>query len=977
MSDGDITFIPVRNSRSWSSNAEIYIDYIGFFDTEEQAATYSEADDDDYELLTVKTEAVTATGSAVKISAADYVSGYSKQYFKPDISVSRAEAAAMLSRVVTADMSEDPVALTDISEDAWYYDDVKKLSENGVVESEGEFRPNDALTRRELARMLNNLGIAAQSRVNNFSDVSVDDADFAAICAVSQGGLIIGDEYGRFLPDNAVTRAQIVAVINRVLGVDTSSAADKVNNYVDLDGTHWAYLDIMAVTSAETAAGGASSGIETINGVKYDTLNSQNKVWEPILMRSQDMKDRGITGGEGAQYQTHITTDSTGQYIATFSDAGQIYVSKDYGETWNRGGRGVDQMSLATGEFDPNNSKRILGFILTGSRYRVGQEAYEYLGDAVYLSEDYGDSFEPTSLVICDEEVKHRAAFAWDASSYDDKIGGSSIAYFTTNKQKFAQDAFITANQTLIDKGYNEGAGLYRSDDGGRTWKLINDRFGGTSPAVCPANGTLFIAATDGLWKSKDHGENFEKVIDGAVTGVCTILTHPQNVYACNAKGIYISEDCGETFRPVTSGSYPANAEMIRVSPANPDRIIVSDVPENWNNCGTYVSHDGGANWTMSVYDTSDDFYTHQHRPVTCAWSPIDEDRVWTFSDWVESSRDGGYNFKWDANGQGSSCIQAPIVPNVYNPNIWMATAQDYGGAVTFDNGDTWQVLHTPNWYAGDGKAHIYGGYAVDENTWFVTTVGSWEQPTQQLMLTRDGGKTWKQVSETSYFRTQKALQSQVDPNVWFATNMRSEDAGENWHELPYNIRQVDCYNPKGTELFGHSGSTMYKSVDTGKTWTKVCDVPEFEAAPDTQSGILLSAYDWESDILYIAQCDRIYAYHDGKVERVECEPIKNKWITVMECDPTHPNVIYVCGTPNGAIGFDGYTNLSGIIRSCDSGKTWQVISSDTVDETIVKDGPVVGIIPVWAGFVHSETGDFVVGQPNYGLAKFPAPYEK
>ena len=114
----------------------------------------------------------------------------------------------------------------------------------------------------------------------------------------------------------------------------------------------------------------------------------------------------------------------------------------------------------------------------------------------------------------------------------------------------------------------------------------------------------------------------------------------------------------------------------------------------------------------------------------------------------------------------------------------------------------------------------------------------------------------------------------------------------------------------------------------------------------------------------------------NGKIERLDCPQMKNKWVTILEVDPRHPNVIYACGTPNGAPGFDGYSYLNGILRSCDSGATWQVISSDSTDVSIVKEGPVVGTIPVWGAFVNAETGEFVVGQPNWGLAKFPAPYE-
>ena len=53
------------------------------------------------------------------------MSGYNNQYFLPDAGVKRSEAAAMISRIVSADVSEEPLEIPDVLENAWYYEDVK------------------------------------------------------------------------------------------------------------------------------------------------------------------------------------------------------------------------------------------------------------------------------------------------------------------------------------------------------------------------------------------------------------------------------------------------------------------------------------------------------------------------------------------------------------------------------------------------------------------------------------------------------------------------------------------------------------------------------------------------------------------------------------------------------------------------------------------------------------------------------------
>ena len=187
----------------------------------------------------------------------------------------------------------------------------------------------------------------------------------------------------------------------------------------------------------------------------------------------------------------------------------------------------------------------------------------------------------------------------------------------------------------------------------------------------------------------------------------------------------------------------------------------------------------------------------------------------------------------------------------------------------------------------------------------------------------------------------------------------------------------VAAYNPNGNELFaiGANYSAVYVSKDTGVTWEKLFDRPIIYDN-EAYSGINNLAYDGINNILYFTQADTVAKYENGKITRLNCEQMKDKWRTTLAVDPIHPNVIYTGGVPNGVEGFTTYDLIHSIYRSLDGGETWQVISSADTDQSIVPDGPLVGNYFTWAMFVHPKTGYVYAGLPNYGLYKFAPPYE-
>lgn len=177
----------------------------------------------------------TPAKTELKFNSADhfaYVNGYPDGTVKPNGNVTRAEVAAILYRVMDAACVKEYYDTTssyrDVAHSKWFNVYVATLENAGVIvdtSTNGAFRPDDAITRAELAAMLAQFA-DIESASNSFSDVSSRHwaADEIAVCA--KMGWINGYPDGSFRPDQTVTRAEMMAMINRALERTPKSAAD-------------------------------------------------------------------------------------------------------------------------------------------------------------------------------------------------------------------------------------------------------------------------------------------------------------------------------------------------------------------------------------------------------------------------------------------------------------------------------------------------------------------------------------------------------------------------------------------------------------------------------------------------------------------------------------------------------------------------------------------------------------------------------
>lgn len=206
-----------------------------------------------------------------------YILGYTDGTFGPSRSMTRAEAAAIFARLL-AEKNGDTIStvantrFADIPAHAWYSGYAKYLNNNGVTygKSKTIFAPNDAITRAEFTtlavRFFDVYGDGDAEIMEQYKDFNdVSDGYWAAtyIKAAAKHGWINGYGDGSFRADDEINRAEVVTIVNRLLGREADEAyiADnlrKLNTFPDVSRKHWAYYAVMEAANTHTAILGDS-----------------------------------------------------------------------------------------------------------------------------------------------------------------------------------------------------------------------------------------------------------------------------------------------------------------------------------------------------------------------------------------------------------------------------------------------------------------------------------------------------------------------------------------------------------------------------------------------------------------------------------------------------------------------------------------------------------------------------------------------
>lgn len=181
-----------------------------------------------------------------KTNVKAYIKGYSDGSFKPNNPVSRAEAATMIGRIINAsdDFSTGNDTKFSDANNEWYSKAVNYVVEKNLIKGyeDGTFKPNKNITRAEFATIIANYVGNDQLNKSDLTDIKGHWAE-SSIDNVYTIGAIKGYEDKTFKPDNEITRAEAVTILNKVFDVKANNKS--LITFTDVSNSDWFYNDVM------------------------------------------------------------------------------------------------------------------------------------------------------------------------------------------------------------------------------------------------------------------------------------------------------------------------------------------------------------------------------------------------------------------------------------------------------------------------------------------------------------------------------------------------------------------------------------------------------------------------------------------------------------------------------------------------------------------------------------------------------------
>lgn len=203
-----------------------------------------------------------------------YLYGYPDNTVRPNATITRGEAAAIFFRLLNDDYRDnirtDKHNFSDVSSDLWSRKHIASLSGQGILTgyADGTFRPERPITRAELITIAAKFESLETDTNSKFTDVDGHWAD-KYINSASAKGWVAGFADKTFRPDQLITRAEFVTIVNNVLGrnVKKENILPGTKQFIDLSSNQWFYAAMQ----------------EAINSHKYTRKeNSIYEVWTEI-----------------------------------------------------------------------------------------------------------------------------------------------------------------------------------------------------------------------------------------------------------------------------------------------------------------------------------------------------------------------------------------------------------------------------------------------------------------------------------------------------------------------------------------------------------------------------------------------------------------------------------------------------------------------------------------------------------------------
>ncbi|MDQ0046769.1 hypothetical protein J2T18_001041 [Paenibacillus polymyxa] len=193
-----------------------------------------------------------------------YITGYQDGTFRPDQSITRAETAAMMARIIKLETKESSTTYKDIPNTYWAKDSIIALTTQHLMNgyADGTFRPEQPITRAEMAAILASWKQlkGTQTTVSPYTDIEKHWAR-DSIVALANAGWITGYNDNSFQPNKYITRVETVTILNTILNRGPLEGTIQAT-WKDVSTDYWAFKNIEEASRTHTSAIN-SEGIET------------------------------------------------------------------------------------------------------------------------------------------------------------------------------------------------------------------------------------------------------------------------------------------------------------------------------------------------------------------------------------------------------------------------------------------------------------------------------------------------------------------------------------------------------------------------------------------------------------------------------------------------------------------------------------------------------------------------------------------
>ena len=383
-----------------------------------------------------------------------YIIGYPDESVRPDASMTRAEAATVFYRLYYGEYPEFERRMSngtfeDVKTGDWFYKEVETLYNIGIVEGadEHKFSPDEPVTRAEFAVMAARFADLDYKGGNIFDDVPNGHWAYSYINAAANAGWVKGYPDGSFRPDEPISRAEVVRLVNSM--VNRSVTLDKLKElgvecpYNDLVENHWGYCDLMEATvphSAEEWHGlSYNDGIYNIIVEKFVDQNGKELAEAVTTAGKEEVSPKAIPAYEYRGYIRTITYQYTnGDAIPSIEKTADVQTAN-------------------------------VGDTLTYTVKLMNDEVASSAWKEVVLTDELPDglTFVDGSVYVDNKAAQHSFENGLLTVSLGDIAAGQTVS--VTFKATVNSDMY---NQTIYNTAIAEGTnGIVKDEDGNETGK--------------------------------------------------------------------------------------------------------------------------------------------------------------------------------------------------------------------------------------------------------------------------------------------------------------------------------------------------------------------------------------------------------------------------------------------------------------------------------------------------------------------------